>query len=71
MSTHEHVAASLNVIRVVADAIRDLGEVPSGHLYARLMEFMTLEQYSMIVGTLKRVGLIEEKHNLLRWIGEK
>ena len=31
------VKAALDALRAVADAIRDAGEIPAGHLYAALM----------------------------------
>mgnify|MGYP001592016593 CR=1 FL=1 len=69
MSTQQQ--ATIDVIRAVADAIRNLGEVPSGHLYARLMGHVSLEEYTSIIGTLKQAGLISEQNYLLTWIGPK
>lgn len=69
--TRAQIAASLSIIRIVADAIRDLGEVPSGHLYARLMPTFSLAQYESVIGLLKRAGLVEEKNYLLVWKGAK
>ena len=67
-ATKEQLGALLDVTRAVADAIRDLGRVPSGHLYARLMEHMSLETYDGVIGLLKRSGLVEEKSHELIWI---
>ena len=69
--------AALQIIRVVADAIREitinnsngLGGVPSGHLYARLMPTFTLAQYESVIGVLKRAGLVTDKNHLLVWVG--
>jgi hypothetical protein len=63
--------ATIAAARILADAIRDLGEVPSGHLYAHVMGAMSLETYQGLIGILKRAGLIEEKAHLLTWIGPK
>jgi hypothetical protein len=62
--------AAVQVIKAVADAIRDLGSVPSGELYARLMPHMTLAQYEDIIGILTRTGLIEQKAHVLTWRGK-
>lgn len=35
--TKDQMIVTFNAVTAVADAIRDLGEVPSGHLYAMLM----------------------------------
>lgn len=63
------VSAGMAAIMAVAETIRELGSVPSGELYARLMGSISLESYGQIVGTLERAGLIEERGHLLRWVG--
>lgn len=68
--TTQHVAA-LALIRIVADAIRNLGEVPSGHLYARMMGHMSLATYTSIITNLKRAKLVKESAHLLTWIGPR
>lgn len=65
--TREQVTAYLDAIKAVADAIKELGEVPSGILYAQLMNHLSLEQYDKIIGHLKSAGLVVEKNHLLRW----
>jgi hypothetical protein len=63
--------AVLEVIQAVAEAIKDLGEVPSGHLYAMLMGHMSLETYEGIINVLVRSGKVEKKmSHLLVWKGE-
>jgi hypothetical protein len=69
-TTHNDVKAALGILTAVADAIRELGEVPSGHLYASLMSKLTLEQYEQVIGVLKSTGLIAESNaHLLTWLG--
>lgn len=60
--------ASVNAVRGIADAIRELGAVPSGELYVRVMDVLTLEQYRSIIGILTRAGMIECRGHLLTWI---
>ncbi len=67
--TREAMKAGIQVITAVADAIRELGEVPSGHLYARLMGHLSFDQYESIISILKRTGLVTEQYHLLRWVG--
>lgn len=50
--TPEQVKAALQLVAAVGDAIRELKEVPSGHLYARMMSHMTLDQYQAVIATL-------------------
>lgn len=64
--------AVLQATRAVADAIKALGEVPSGHLYAHLMGKLDLAAYTRIIDILKSAKLVsEDGFHLLRWIGPK
>lgn len=65
----EDVTSAIKICAAVAEAIRELGEVPSGHLYARLMEFVDIHQYDAVINTLIRAQLVERKNHLLRWVG--
>ena len=51
----------VQVIAAVADCIREVGAVPSGHLYAILMAKMDLDTYQAIIRTLVRAGLVEDR----------
>lgn len=62
--------AALRIAAAVGEAIRDLGSVPSGHLYARLMGQMSLETYEIVIGALVKAGLVTKKNNLLTWVGD-
>ena len=65
--TKNQFSAGLETFRAVAEAIRELKRVPSGHLYARLMGCMSLDQYNQIIGILKKAGMVKEVHNELVW----
>ncbi len=67
--TKEQVGAALDNVRVLADAIRTAGSIPSGHLYAVAMNTMSLATYQQIIGVLKGAKLVEEKNFLLTWVG--
>ncbi len=69
--TKAQVAASLNALRALADAILVLGEVPSGQLYSTVMGHMDLQTYESFINRLIRTGLVEKKHDLLIWKGER
>ena len=62
--------AALGVVMAVADCIRELRTVPSGHLYARLMGHISIDDYQSVIATLVRSGLVREHpSHLLEWIG--
>lgn len=67
--TKQQIAATLNVVMAVAEAVRELKQVPSGHLYATLCDKLTLEDYNAVVATLKGAGLVTERHHTLTWTG--
>ncbi len=62
--------AATGAVLAVAECIRDLGAVPSGHLYARLMGHMSADAYQGVIAALVRAGLVRQHPNhLLEWIG--
>ena len=64
----EQSKAGLSLVVAVAETVKDLGQVPSGHLYAALMHQMTLDQYIKVVNIMKRAGMVKENNNLLTWV---
>ncbi len=61
---------ALKMATALAEAIRDLGSVPSGHLYAHVMGHMSLETYEALIDTLIAADLIEQDcSHLLTWKG--
>lgn len=68
-STRDEVRAMLAVTLAVGETIKELGSVPSGHLYAALMEKMSIHTYQMIIGALKKSGLVSESGHVLTWVG--
>jgi hypothetical protein len=71
--TKEQVRGAVDTVLVLAEAVRELGEVPSGELYAVAMSAgLSLESYQKVLGILKRANLVEETPgHLLRWVGPK
>lgn len=68
MQTATQVSQALTIIRTVADAIREAGSIPSGHLYAMLMPYgCTLSSYEKIVSILVESGRVEKTANVLTW----
>jgi hypothetical protein len=67
--TAEEVSGAIQILKAVADTIKELGSVPSGELYAMLSGRMSLENYTKIINILKNAPVIKEEHHLLIWIG--
>lgn len=70
MSKTSETLAAVRVAHAIAESIRELGEIPSGHLYARLMGIMDLRQYEQFIDILIDARLVERTPaHRLRWIG--
>lgn len=68
--TREQVLGVLEVTLAVGQAIRELGRVPSGELYARLMPTgIKLESYNAIINALVRAKVVKNDNHLLVWVG--
>lgn len=69
--TQAELDAAIGVLHAVAEAIRALGSIPSGHLYARLMgSNMSFETYTQVIATLVRAKLITNQNNVITWVAK-
>lgn len=68
--SREEIKAALSAVMALGEAIKDLGSVPSGHLYAHVMGHMSLDSYNAAIGLLKRAGAVKEENHLLTWIAK-
>lgn len=57
--------------QVLAEAIKSLGEVPSGTLYANVMPYMSLDTYNFLIKQIEAAGFISTDGHLLKWIGRE
>ncbi len=64
------VNAAVQVVVAVGEAIKSLGSVPSGHLYAQLMGRMSLETYNKVIALLVKTGAVKNENHLLTWVGK-
>jgi predicted transcriptional regulator len=57
------------LILAIADTIKELSPIPSGHLYAALLGTqMSLDTYQQIISALEKAGKIKVSNNLITWI---
>ena len=68
--TKEQVKALITATQALANTIRELKQIPSGELFARLMTYCSLEKYNNLIDVLKKAGVIKEENHLLIWIGK-
>ena len=61
----------VEVMGIVASVIKELGSIPSGHLYAQLMDKMSLDSYEKMTGALERMGIIRiDGNHLITYTGK-
>ena len=70
MSMTAQEKAAVAVVVAIGETIKDLGSVPSGHLYAQLMGRMSLETYNKVIALLVKTGAVKEENHLLTWVGK-
>ncbi len=63
------VLAGVMAIAAVGSAIRELGSVPNGVLYANIAEKISFHGYNIAIGKLKEAGLVTEQDHVLTWVG--
>lgn len=66
--TQNQIKAYLETVKAIAGAIKELKQVPSGHLYAQLMSHMSIDTYNSIIEVLKKARVIKESSHLITWI---
>lgn len=67
MITKDQIKSGIEIIKTIADTIKELKKVPSGHLYSQVMSFLGLSQYEQIISILKKSNIIREENHELIW----
>jgi hypothetical protein len=71
MNEEQKMKAAVEIMKAVAGAIKDLGTIPSGHLYAQLMGKMSFDSYEKMLGALQRMGIISvDGNHLVTYVGK-
>jgi hypothetical protein len=52
-------------LATILTTVAEMGEAPSGHLYAGLMGRMNLDDYNMLIGICKGGSLMTESNHVL------
>lgn len=69
--TSQQLVGGLRAVAALAEAIRELGSVPAGELYAAVMPAgVSLEAFEQMVGILERAELVRSAGHVLHWIGQ-
>lgn len=65
--TQNELRAGLAALTALAEAIRELKTVPSGHLYSRVMQYLTIDAYESAIRTLCNADVIRRSGDVLHW----
>lgn len=70
MVAKEQTKIVVETTMTIANAIKSLKRVPSGHLYAQLMCYVGIDEYTAIIDFLVHANLVQKtnSHELI-WIG--
>jgi hypothetical protein len=69
-ATRDQIKVGLQILMLMADAIREVGSVPSGVLYSIVMHRVDLHGFERALDTLVGAGLVSREPNfLLKWAG--
>lgn len=67
--TRASLKAGLDLVMLFANAIREVGQIPEGTLYAQAMVHMDLATFESAMRMLERCELVTRQNHLLTWIG--
>jgi hypothetical protein len=70
MTQEEKMKAAVQIMKAVAESIKEVGSIPSGHLYAQLMGKMSLGSYEKMIYAMQRMGIIRVEDHLITYIGK-
>ena len=68
--TRDQLKAALEMLFLMAEAVREAGTIPSGVLYSLVMHKTDLPGYERAVDRLVGAGLVvREANHVLKWVG--
>ena len=70
MTQEEKMKAAVQIMKAVAESIKEAGSIPSGHLYAQLMGKMSLGSYEKMIDAMRRMGVIQIEDHLITYVGK-
>lgn len=57
-----------DLILCLLEAIKEAGQIPDGHLYAQVMQYVGFETYSMAIDILVESGRVKKVNHMLIWV---
>ena len=67
--TPAEVKTAIKIMAAVASSVKELGRVPSGHVYAMLMGRMDFQQFQAMENCLLKTGLVKKEGDEYVWKG--
>ncbi|MGH9876165.1 MAG: hypothetical protein ACRD5H_00875 [Nitrososphaerales archaeon] len=66
--TKAQMSVAMMVVQAMAEAIREVGSIPEGTLYAVMMNFVNLEGFKSAANALVNAKVVRRENCLLTWI---
>lgn len=70
MTQEQKMQAAVQIMKAVAEAIKEAGSIPSGHLYSQLMGKMSLGSYEKMIAMMQRMGIIKVDDHFISYVGK-
>jgi hypothetical protein len=67
--TRTQIKTFVAATHALAEAIEELSEVPSGHLYATVCGSISLDNYDKCIASLVGLGWVRKSGHVLHWVG--
>ena len=64
---NQTVKIACKILFVLTDAIREVGEIPAGHLYAACMDKIDLETFNCAINCIVKSGVVTREGDLLKF----
>lgn len=62
-------AKRILMLEALSEAIKSLGNVPAGELYAHVMHAINHEEFESSISMLVRLKFVSRSNNMLTWCG--
>ena len=61
-------AVEFRYAAILGEALKTLGEVPSGHLYAKVCGHLTLDDFNKAINHLQFAKLVTVNNYVIKWV---
>lgn len=67
--TKNEIAALINAVEAIRVALKELGTVPSGVFYTRVMQHLSIDNYNRVLDLLVQAKQITVTNHVITYVG--